>query len=846
MDFPDHVLFNINVAVVAMILRKRYGFEFEREDDSKSIKSDEMWEMTEQLHNTLLQCLGTDDAILQFINWFFDGVRKTFETENNFPSRNTSSFSLQHQQQILLFPDICFQCKRPYSSTTPQDKWCNTCESYLFESKFHTWTSGNVELDRFIRQTQQEATDSTDFLRWIDFSAFTDVNPIGKGGFSEVYSGKYTKDRLDGTLKQWVTNMEYQIILNYLKYRNEEENEDPKDISPENWEAILTDFVTKMRYIYRDRKVLKCKPRDLSEEKPENKVKRTNSFTRLKSLLKRRPSKNKKKNRSIVISKLVEPMKITQVPVTVSPLRSKFIPKTVVLKRLVDSQNLSSSFVREMRAEYLSLKKSSKIPRMYGLTQDPETKDYYIVLQYANEFDLHTYLVQNCVSIDWWQRISILDGIVKGIYEIHKADLIHHNLHTGNILVRRNTRRKEAEKMSLRNPSSSVKIWISDSGLWGPASSSSPNSVSGSASSIGGNSNRNSIITPDYSVINTRKGIYGVLPYIAPEILQGKEYTKSSDIYSLGMIMWELSNSATLKRQQRHKRPYHDQLYDINLAKEIVINEKRPEHAVPPVIPECWLDLMKKCWASNPEDRPSIEDIMKITDAWNMERRKSLNLESRSSLVFSLSQGILGNNNTTDENIVGQFLEAEKRRIERLNKGKQVERDNEPKLEEKDDESKEDKSKDIYIDSIDATETVYQEEDDDDIHPDALMKSRLIDFLVEIPHENLDVIYENSNSPKEYYRKEIVEKEKVDSGYQREDELDDESLEQKEKIKQIDDETEPEIQENDSNKYIEEKQLEPILVQEDKTKHVKIDDNQIEANSETGSKEISITKEKEP
>lgn len=35
MNFPDHVLFNINVAVVAMILRKRYGYEFERDDDSK-------------------------------------------------------------------------------------------------------------------------------------------------------------------------------------------------------------------------------------------------------------------------------------------------------------------------------------------------------------------------------------------------------------------------------------------------------------------------------------------------------------------------------------------------------------------------------------------------------------------------------------------------------------------------------------------------------------------------------------------------------------------------------------------------------------------------------------------
>jgi serine/threonine protein kinase len=437
-----------------------------------------------------------------------------------------------------------------------------------------------------------------------------------------------------------------------------------------------------------------------------------------------------------------------------------------------------------MKTHYLSLKKSSKVPRIYGLTQDPKTKDYYIVLQYANDFDLHRYLVQNCASIDWWQRISILDGVVKGIYELHKSNLIHQNLHTGNILVRRSTRRKEAERVSLRNPSSSVKIWISDSGLQGPAGSSSNenNNKNSSSSSNGENSNRNNITS------HPRNEIYGVLPYIAPEILQGKEHTKSSDIYSLGIIMWELSNSATLKRQQHHKRPFHDQPYDINLATEIVKNEKRPNIATSPDIPECWLDLMKKCWASKPEDRPSIEDIMKLTDAWNAERRKSLNLGSRSSLVFSLNQAISDDHYKIDENIIGQFIEAEKRRIERLNKGKKVERDDKQNVEEEI--------------SVNATETVNQDDDDNDnnIHPEASMKSRLIDFVID---ENLSGIYEDSNSLQEHHVK--IEKEKVDSGYQREDQ-DDDSLELKENINQIEDDVEPEKtieEEKDLNKNIE-------------------------------------------
>ncbi|POG77294.1 kinase-like domain-containing protein, partial [Rhizophagus irregularis DAOM 181602=DAOM 197198] len=34
--------------------------------------------------------------------------------------------------------------------------------------------------------------------------------------------------------------------------------------------------------------------------------------------------------------------------------------------------------------------------------------------------------------------------------------------------------------------------------------------------------------------------VYGVIPYIAPEIFRGSIFSKEADIYSFGMIMWEL------------------------------------------------------------------------------------------------------------------------------------------------------------------------------------------------------------------------------------------------------------------------------------------------------------------
>jgi len=35
--------------------------------------------------------------------------------------------------------------------------------------------------------------------------------------------------------------------------------------------------------------------------------------------------------------------------------------------------------------------------------------------------------------------------------------------------------------------------------------------------------------------------IVGVIPYLAPEVLSKEPYTKESDIYSFGMIMWEFT-----------------------------------------------------------------------------------------------------------------------------------------------------------------------------------------------------------------------------------------------------------------------------------------------------------------
>src|SRR5438128_10720258 len=93
--------------------------------------------------------------------------------------------------------------------------------------------------------------------------------------------------------------------------------------------------------------------------------------------------------------------------------------------------------------------------------------------------------------------------------------------------------------------------------------------------------------------------IFGVIPCLAPEVLSGKLYTKESDIYSFGMIMWEHTTG---------KKPFHDRSHNHCLILDI-LEGKKPE--ITEDTPEFYVDLMKKCWDPNPENRPTAEKIQK-------------------------------------------------------------------------------------------------------------------------------------------------------------------------------------------------------------------------------------------
>src|SRR5439155_1820400 len=104
-----------------------------------------------------------------------------------------------------------------------------------------------------------------------------------------------------------------------------------------------------------------------------------------------------------------------------------------------------------------------------------------------------------------------------------------------------------------------------------------------------------------------------VIPYQAPEVLSKKTYTKKSDIYSFGMIMWEFTTG---------KKPFHDRPHNHHLILDI-LKRKRPQ--ITDDAPEFYAELMKKCWDHNPDNRPTAEEIFSCF--WGMTKEKEEAIE---------------------------------------------------------------------------------------------------------------------------------------------------------------------------------------------------------------------------
>ncbi|RIA81279.1 kinase-like domain-containing protein [Glomus cerebriforme] len=224
----------------------------------------------------------------------------------------------------------------------------------------------------------------------------------------------------------------------------------------------------------------------------------------------------------------------------------------IALKYVNGSHQYLQEFLNEVRSHYKYISENNHILHCFGITQNPKSKDYAMVLEYAHHCSLRNYLDMNIKTISWDDRFVILQGIAAGLKYIHKENRVHQDFHSGNILI--------------HQKGGNLYPMIGDLGLCRP--------------------------------LNKNNENFGIIPYIAPEVFRGLGYTQAADIYSLGIIMWEMLTG---------EKPYKDHPHDIHLAFKIINDGFRP--TIPEGTPGGYRILMQNCWHKNLANRPEAREV---------------------------------------------------------------------------------------------------------------------------------------------------------------------------------------------------------------------------------------------
>ena len=86
----------------------------------------------------------------------------------------------------------------------------------------------------------------------------------------------------------------------------------------------------------------------------------------------------------------------------------------------------------------------------------------------------------------------------------------------------------------------------------------------------------------------------------APEVIRENVYYPASDVWSYGIVLWEMANPT--------KIPYQD-VQDYAVGQQVADGEPTRHHKIPSIYPDTLKRIMLACWQFRPDKRPSFQYI---------------------------------------------------------------------------------------------------------------------------------------------------------------------------------------------------------------------------------------------
>ena len=235
---------------------------------------------------------------------------------------------------------------------------------------------------------------------------------------------------------------------------------------------------------------------------------------------------------------------------------AKWRGSTFAVKK-IDTREVSKDTIEEFCQEASMMKRLQHPALTLFMGVSMQTHNLCIVTEYAHKgslFDIMRH-EQKSRALSWLRALQIAYDVAKGMMYLHSytPPILHRDLKSLNILVDKNWRGKIADFGMTRFSEDGTYMSQCGSPLW-----------------------------------------------MSPEMISNKKYNEKADVFSFGIVLWEIYT---------RKIPYRDLKMSANKLVALVVR-KRARPTIPPEMPKKYRNLMVACWAHHAADRPSFVQIV--------------------------------------------------------------------------------------------------------------------------------------------------------------------------------------------------------------------------------------------